>query len=103
MKTIILTLLLILTINLSFSQEVKIKEISKTEFRIQHKFIGSDPNRKAYENRLFSLYSESIVESLQIKKKYMVIVFNHNESRSVIENSLLEFSKIFGYKSIKIK
>jgi bisphosphoglycerate-dependent phosphoglycerate mutase len=103
MKKIILTVLLLLIISISFSQEVKVKEVSGYEFRIQHKFISSESDRKAYENRLFSLFNESIVESLKIKKKYIVIIFNQNELRNVIENTLIEFSKVFGYNSIKIK
>ena len=102
MKRVILALILLLP-SLTFSQDVEIKEISKTEFRIQHKFVGSDTNREAYENRLFTLYSESTVESLHIEKDYINITFRTIESRDVIEVTLLEFSGIFGYKSIKIK
>lgn len=84
----------------SFGQDVKVKELSQTKFRIHHKFEGPESQRQAYELRLNNL---STVSSVEIQKKYIIIEFNIGEPRNNIEESILFYSQIFGYNSITIK
>jgi hypothetical protein len=87
-------------INISFAQEVKIKELSPTKFKIEHIFTGSESHKEAYQLRLFSLFP---ISSLEIKENYVLVNFNPNESIQNIEQMLMMYSKAFNYSLIKIE
>lgn len=100
MKKLKLILIFILSTLSSYSQEAQIKEISPTEFKIEHTFECDSLCKESYENRLTSLFD---IKSLDIEENYIYIIFKIGENRSYIEDKLLIYSKSFGYSIINIK